>query len=128
MFEAKTGSFSERLRVLRETNGLTQTELSEQLAGIGVRFSQARISRLERGWSPPSREVLGALAQVLDTSVTYLLTGNPDSRHVVSKGADVSHEAEEVARLIEKLPGAHREAILSALRALLKASDLKIAN
>lgn len=64
----KTG---ERIGRLRQEKGMTQIALAEAL-GI---TSQA-ISKWERGQSFPDVSRLDELAELLDTTVTYLLTGD----------------------------------------------------
>lgn len=59
---------SRRLKSARETAKLSQVDLG---AAAGV--SQSFIAQVERGEKSPSTEVLRALAQALNTSITWLL-------------------------------------------------------
>lgn len=72
-------AFAQRLRDLRLAAGLTQMALARR-AGI----SRAYLAALERGWSSatkappnPSRQLLGAIAQVLGLSVAELTGSQP---------------------------------------------------
>ena len=67
----KTGSY---ICLLRKQRGLTQAELAER---IGV--TDKAVSRWERGKGFPDITLLPPLAQVLGTSVTELLAGEPMS-------------------------------------------------
>ncbi len=63
--------FGERLKALREHNGLSQQQLADR---IGIHLSQ--LSRIEREASSPSAETLIALARALHTTTDALLTGD----------------------------------------------------
>ena len=62
--------FGERLKALREQNGLSQQQLADR---AGIHLSQ--LSRIEREASSPSAETLIALARTLHTTADALLTG-----------------------------------------------------
>lgn len=66
---------TERIRMLRENNHLTQRQLAEYL---GLR--QQTYSRYERGELIPSLDSIAALADFYDTSTDFLvgLTDVPD--------------------------------------------------
>lgn len=66
--------FGDRLRKLREENGLSQNELAGM---IGIHLSQ--LSRIEREANSPSAETLVALSRALRTTADALLTGERDS-------------------------------------------------
>lgn len=67
----------ERVRKARAIRGITQDQLSAQLATIGVQIDRAGISKIENG----SRRVydfeLGAVARVLETEPSWLLSTLP---------------------------------------------------
>lgn len=62
--------FGKRLREMREKKGLTQAELAK-IASLG----ESTISFYESGKREPNYEVLVALADILDTTPNYLITG-----------------------------------------------------
>ena len=69
--------FAERLRVLRTTSNLNQTQLGE-IAGI----SQFAVSKIEKAQRAASIEVLCALADYFDVSLDYLVGRSDDpARH-----------------------------------------------
>lgn len=72
-----------RIRALRKAQGLTQKDLGERL---GV--SQVQISNYELGIDEPPASTLPRLAQILDTSVQYLLTGSHDPAGRVPFGTE----------------------------------------
>ncbi|GIU96005.1 MAG: hypothetical protein KatS3mg012_2462 [Gaiellaceae bacterium] len=66
----RTGaSLGERLRALRLSAGLTQTELA------GGRFSKEYISQIERGKTRPTQETIALLAERLGVDATFLAHG-----------------------------------------------------
>ncbi len=63
----KTG---EQIAALRKTKGITQNELGER---IGVSFQA--VSKWERGEALPDTAILPDLANILETTIDYLLCG-----------------------------------------------------
>src|SRR3954469_17961789 len=59
----------ERLRQLRVSAGLTQTDLA------GTRFSKEYVSQIERGKTRPTRETIEWLAQRLRVDADFLQNG-----------------------------------------------------
>src|SRR5437899_4616641 len=59
----------ERLRQLRVSAGLTQTDLA------GERFSKEYVSQIERGKTRPTRETIEWLAQRLGVNADFLQNG-----------------------------------------------------
>src|ERR671936_3139176 len=69
-FTVQTGlRLGERLRQLRDSAGLTQTELA------GDRFSKEYVSQIERGKTRPTRETIEWLAQKLGVDPGFLERG-----------------------------------------------------
>src|SRR5438477_8092671 len=67
---AKVGlRLGERLRQLRVSAGMTQTELA------GERFSKEYVSQIERGKTRPTRETIEWLAQRLGVDAGFLANG-----------------------------------------------------
>ena len=64
-------AFGARLKELRKQRSWTQKELA---AKVAIRFSQ--LNKYESGLHAPPPERLVELAEVLDTTVDYLLTGD----------------------------------------------------
>lgn len=69
----KDNGFAKRLKEVRKTAGISQTELSDK-AGI----HHMHISRYERGVSKPSAENLRKLADALDVSADFLWEGGSE--------------------------------------------------
>lgn len=61
-------SLGDRIREMREDQGLNQSELAER-----VGTSQSTISQLEKGKRNPSYRTLQSVADALGVSVSYLL-------------------------------------------------------
>ena len=60
----------ERIGILRQERGMTQSVLAERLG-----ITPQAISKWERGLSFPDLSRLEELAKILEVSVDYLLTG-----------------------------------------------------
>lgn len=60
--------FEERLKELRKTNKITQSQLAKSLD-----VYQSRIARWEQGINEPSIEILKQLAKELNTTIDYLV-------------------------------------------------------
>ncbi|WP_195405614.1 helix-turn-helix domain-containing protein [Streptococcus constellatus] len=67
--------FTERLKALRKEAGLTQKEIAEQL-----QIGQNSYSNWEKGIRTPIRPTIEKLAEVLNTSASYLL-GESNIKH-----------------------------------------------
>lgn len=65
--------FKDRLKQLRTDKKISQNELA---TNIGVHVTN--ISRYERGENKPTTEVLTKLANALDTTTDYLMSGSTD--------------------------------------------------
>ena len=87
--------FGKRVKQARMDKHLTQPQLAELL---GIEWQQ--ISRIERGFSGCSNELLVPLSEELDVSTDYLLMGtNPDKEitkaqliSVISKLTDIADQ------------------------------------
>jgi len=73
-------NLSDRIRLMRIAQGLSQTQLAEQ---IGI--TQAFMSELEKGKKTPSVDVLEKLCGALGCSADYLLGTPKGSKHSVMK-------------------------------------------
>ena len=62
---------SEKLKLLRQYRGMTQTELA------GDRLSRNMLSQIENDQAKPSLQTLEYLAQVLEVSVGWLMSEAP---------------------------------------------------
>lgn len=66
----------QRIRDVRESKGLTQSQLGEKLK---VPLSATAISLYEKGDREVSVDVLSDIAEITDVSVEYLATGKLDN-------------------------------------------------
>ncbi len=71
--------FKDRLKEIRKQQGISQNELANRV-GIHV----TNISRYERGENKPTTQVLSLMANVLNTSVDFLMNGTVDENAAVS--------------------------------------------
>ena len=63
----------QRVRQARIAAGMTQDEVVDALAGIGVSLTKGGLSKYERGGSTPKPTVMRALAKVLAVETSYFL-------------------------------------------------------
>ena len=110
-------TIGERLRARRERLGLTQIELATRLAAVGMKCSQARISRFERGWTAPPADMIVSLARVLKTSIAELQSPTDHPLQRAEERDVVVLEASDVAWIIDRLPPPQRAELLARLRA-----------
>jgi transcriptional regulator with XRE-family HTH domain len=66
-------AFGGRIKELRKAHGWTQKQLASQLE---IRFQL--LNKYEGGQHSPPAETLVKLADALNTTIDYLLTGNPE--------------------------------------------------
>ena len=105
---AYLASFGERVRTLRERQGVTLKQLA-QLSGLSDRY----IIQVEKGEANPSLESVLRLAPALQTSVTGLL---PED----SKNATASGPARKILQLLEGRSSEQIARIVDAVSAFLE--------
>jgi transcriptional regulator with XRE-family HTH domain len=102
-------AFGTRLKELRKAKGWTQKELASK---VDIRFSQ--LNKYESGLHAPPLEKLVELAEVLDTDLDYLLTGNR------SEGVPLrSTRLLERFRELEEFSSDDRETVLKLIDAMI---------
>lgn len=108
----KTNKLAERIEELRKQTDLTQVEFAKK-----INVSRSQINRyLNHGVDPPA-DVLRNIANVLHTSVDYLLNGKTDERAKASlKNTDILNKFKEV----ESLPEKEQTTILDVLSAFIR--------
>lgn len=109
-------SFGKRISILRKELKLSQTDLAKQLS-----TSVSVVSRYELDKMTPSVDTAKKLAQLLNTSVGYLLGENDN--------AELFKNPEMLRRFkdIDDLPEKDREAILYNIDALLRDAKTRLA-
>lgn len=110
---------AERIRLRRQSLGLTQAELG---ARIGVRFQQ--IHRYEHALSRIGAVQLWQLAGVLEVPVSYFFDGLQDPRPGVAP--DLRNTAQIAADRLMRLSEPRRLALLDLLSAMLEDSPGRI--
>ena len=88
-------TFGGRVRLLREDAELTQDQVTDALAALGVTIGRSYISEIERSKKMPNGEVIAGLARVLRTTADYLLclSESPDAPGDAAPVAGMSAEA-----------------------------------
>lgn len=113
----------ERVRLLRNDLGLTQTQVREMAQQrLGTRIAGGYISEIENGRKQPGAAILAALAQVLQTSTDYLLCLTDDYREAGEREQIYySEEADRIARMVDMLDSVRRDEVVIVVSALLAA-------
>jgi len=106
--------FGKRLAELRKERNLTQTQLAKQMS-----TSLSVISRYERGEMTPSIATAKTLADILNTTVGYLL-GENDNADLL-KDPDMVKRFKEIIELKSK----DKEHVIFTLDAMIRAVKLR---
>ena len=109
--------FAQRLRKLRKSKNLSQTELG-QLAGLHY----THIGRFERGASRPSGDTLMRLADALGVTSDYLLDG---ATHEAAKARLEDRELLKQFQEVEQRPDEDKNVVKKLLDAFLTKKQLQ---
>ena len=117
---------SEKIKTLRISQGLTQTEFAKRLF-----VTPAAVSQWEKGKTFPDMERLMKIAREFSVPLDYFSEDDPSSKKyteaelikqqlLIKLGADQpkTPEAKILAKGIDKLPKAQREQALNVVRAM----------
>lgn len=107
-------SFGKRISILRKELGLSQTDLAKQL-----NTSVSVVSRYELDKMTPSVDTAKKLAQLLKTSVGYLLGENDDAE--LFKNPEMLKRFQDISEFNDE----DRKYIFYTLDALIKSVKLK---
>ncbi|WP_097043764.1 MULTISPECIES: helix-turn-helix domain-containing protein [Flavobacteriaceae] len=109
-------TFGKRLRDCRKERGLSQNEVAKLL-----NTNHSVIGKYERDDVNPSIDAVKRLAELLDTTVAYLV-GEADTNELF-KNADMLRRLKDIS----ELPEQDREAILYNIDALLRDAKTRLA-
>lgn len=101
-----------RIKELRKQNKLSQVELAEK-----IQVSKSQIIRYETKNVQPPANTLNKLAEVLNTTVDFLLNGNTDEK---AKATIQNAELLQRFKEIENLPERERSVILEVINAYIR--------
>lgn len=108
----KKQTLSDRIQELRKLKGLSQLDLADK-----IKVSRAQMNRYENQNVQPPADVIGKMAQVLDTTVDYLLNGATEEKAKATlKDAKVLEQYKE----LEALPDNEKNVILKVVNALIR--------
>ncbi len=105
---------AKRIREIMRRKNLTQEQLST-LLGI----SQPAVSLYLQGRMPPA-DVLYQIAQLDNTTVEWLLTGQEKDKPVVREKSAAYGEQHPLLKMWDRLPAAIQKDLLSLIRHLLE--------
>lgn len=104
--ELDTQTIGKRIKERRKTLGLTQLDIKTK---VGI--SSGNISDIERGNRLPAATTLVQLAQVLECSIDYILTGvSPDSEIVAY--SDIGESAQKLLNFFYTLSEEDQEELI----------------
>ena len=109
-------TFGKRLRDCRKEKGLSQNEVAKLL-----KTNHSVIGKYERDDVNPSIDAVKRLAELLDTTVAYLV-GEADTNELF-KNSDMLRRLKDIS----ELPEQDKEAILYNLDALLRDAKTRLA-
>ena len=109
----KKSEVGQRIIAARKNLGLTQTQLAEAL-----NVNQQTITFWEREANAPRAEVLPKMAEVLNVSIDYLLTGATPKK----KKPGPDNKIDKTINELSELPKNERNKILDVVDAFVKQS------
>src|SRR3954453_14758371 len=113
---ANSTRLGDRVRQLRVSAGLTQTDLA------GMRFSKEYVSQIERGKTRPTRETIEWLAQQLSVDADFLQNGvSTDERSRIETmlaRAEALAEAHECEQALEQIADTRTAVLVTGSPAL----------
>ncbi|HEY0655741.1 MAG TPA: helix-turn-helix transcriptional regulator [Chryseosolibacter sp.] len=109
-------SLSERLKEARTKKGLSQSDLAKK-----VKLHYTQIGRYENKGAQPSADILSKLADALDVTTDYLMSGSQDE---MAEGISDKELMTQFKR-IAKLPKEKKAIVKELLDAFLLKNDLK---
>ena len=109
--------FKDRIKQARNNKGLSQNELAN---AIGVHVTN--ISRYERGENRPTTDVLTKLANALDTTADYLMSG---STHEAATNNISDKELLNLFKKISSLPTERKKIVKEFLEAFVFKTDVQ---
>lgn len=103
----------ERIRLMRESRGMTQKDLS-----LAIGKSESAIAMYESGNRRPKDAVAEAMADVFNVPKWSIYYREDEMIPIADNGGPKTFEARIVSGGMDKLPKAQREQILAVLRAM----------
>ncbi len=102
----------DRIQELRKKFKFSQIELADKIS-----VSKSQMIRYENKGVQPPADVLNRLADLLETSVDYLINGNSDQKAIASlKSSELLHKFKEV----EVLPEREQSVIVEIISAYIR--------
>ena len=109
--------FGERLKELRETKGISKTDLANK---ISLHYSQ--IGRYERNEANPSADMLKKLANELDVTTDYLMNGTTnDLADELINDKNLINQFKKIAQLSDE----NKEVVVSLIDAFIFKQETK---
>lgn len=107
--------FYEKLKLLREEEGVTQAELAKRLNA-----SQSAIAQWEAGTRVPTAQAIVALARYFDTSADFLLGLVDEKLKLVPYYKNLTEREQTFMQAYSQLSGAEKNAVAEIVRLMLE--------
>ena len=110
--EYKMTELGNRIQELRKLNKLSQTELANK-----INLSKSQIIRYETKGVQPPADILNKLADLLNTSIDYLINGDTTEKAISSlKDAELLKQFKE----IDSMPDEDKKTIIKVVSAYIR--------
>jgi len=110
--EYKMTELGNRIQELRKLNKLSQTELANK-----INLSKSQIIRYETKGVQPPADILNKLADLLNTSIDYLINGDTTEKAISSlKDVELLKQFKE----IDQMPEEEKKTILKVISAYIR--------
>lgn len=106
--------FCEKLKVLREEEGWTQSGLAKAL-----NVSQSTVAQWEAGTRRPTAQAVVAIARMFDTSADFILGLVDEKLRLVPYYKDLSEREQTFMQAYSQLPGEKKSAVEEIVRLFL---------
>ena len=110
--------FQDRLKAARVSKGYSQAELANKIS-----VHVTNISRYERSENKPTTEVLSKMAEALDITTDYLMSGSNDDK---ANNAIADKELLSQFKKVEALPNDKKSIFKEVIDALLIRNELQL--
>ncbi len=78
--------------------------MTQKSLGTALNISEQAVSKWERGTTMPDIALLPAIAEILSTSIDYILTGNENVRYVTVSQYDMCRTDKRMGREMPLIP------------------------
>jgi transcriptional regulator with XRE-family HTH domain len=107
--------FSERLKELRKSKGLSQEELAERL-----NIKRSALGNYEQGLREPDNDTLESIADFFNVDIDYIFGRKDTTTFVSNSFPEFELEHIELLKLYTSLSDENKKLVLNMMRSLIK--------